>query len=145
MPSGAYLFPALQADGLGGGLVAAFADLHDQLEKVVKIGFPEDQGKPTEIGNVKWQRRHIPIVGVSFSGALARMTPMLAMNAWADLAVGTSVGAGYVPTVYWRDGAALKYTRLEGTDWAPVRSIGIDDIMTYDKALSLVVSMGERR
>jgi len=145
VPSGAYLYPALQADGLGGGLVAAFADLHDQLEKVVKIGFPEDQGKPTEIGNVKWQRRHIPIVGVAFSGGLARMTPSLAMNAWGDLTVGTSVGAGYVPTVHWRDGAALKYTRLEGTEWAPVRAIGIDDVMTYDKALSLVVSMGERR
>ena len=73
------------------------------------------------------------------------MTPMLAMNASADLAVSTSVGAGYIPTVYWRDGAALKYTRPEGTDWAPVRAIGIDDVMTYDKALSLVVSMGERR
>jgi hypothetical protein len=58
---------------------------------------------------------------------------------------GTTVGAGYVPTVYWRDGASLKYTRPEGADWAPIHSIGIDDVMTYDKALSLVVSMGERR
>jgi hypothetical protein len=144
VPSGAYLFPSLQADGLGGGLVVAFADLHDQLQKVVKISFPEDQGKPSDSTSVQWKRRHIPIVGVASSGPIARMTPMLALNALPDLAVGTSIGSGYRPTLYWRDGASLNYTRLDGADWAPVRSIPIDDAMTWDKALALVVGMGQR-
>jgi len=144
VPSGAYLFPSLQADGLGGGLVVAFADLHDQLQKVVKISFPEDQGKPSDSTSVQWKRRHIPIVGVASSGPIARMTPMLALNTSADLAVGTSIGSGYRPTLYWRDGASLKYTRLDGADWAPVRSIPIDDAMTWDRALALVVGMGQR-
>jgi len=145
IPSGAYLFPALQTDGLGGALVAVFADLHDQLEKVVRISFAEDQGKPSDTTSVQWKRRHIPIVGVEASGPIARMTPMLALNAPPDTAVGTSVGAGYRPTHYWLEGGALKYTQLLGADWSPVRSITIDDAMTYDKALSLVIGMGQRR
>jgi len=144
VPTGAYLFPALQADGLGGGLVAVFADLHDQLEKVIKIDFAQDQGKPSDTTSVNWKRRHIPIVGVVADGPLARMTPMLAFDAWGDLAVGTSVGSGYRPTHYWRDGGSLRYTRLDGTDWGPVRTITVDDVMTWDKATALVVGMGQR-
>ena len=144
IPSGAYLYPALLTDGLGGGLVAVFADLHDQLEKVVKISFPEDQGKPSDTTSVQWKRRHIPIVGVASSGPVATMTPMLSLTASAELAVGTSVGSGYRPTLYWRDGSNLKYTRLDGAVWSPVRSIPIDDVMTWDKALALVVGMGQR-
>jgi hypothetical protein len=144
VPSGAYLYPALQADGLGGALVVAFADLHDQLEKIVRISFPEDQGKPSDTTSVQWKRRHIPIVGVAAEGPVARMTPMLALNASPDSGVGTSIGSGYRPTHYWRDGGALKYTRLDGADWSPVRSVAIDDVMTWDKALALVVGMGQR-
>ncbi len=68
IPSGSYLFPALQTDGLSGSFVASFADLHDQRHKVIRIQFPEDQGKPSESGNMNWSRRHIPIVGVSADG-----------------------------------------------------------------------------
>jgi hypothetical protein len=146
VPSGAYLFPALQADGLGGGLVAAFADLHDQLEKIVKISFPEDQGKPSDAASANWKRRHIPIVGVAGEGGLAGMTPSYALNGWGDLTVGTSIGAGYRPTIYWHDGTMLVYTHFDGTTWAPVRSIAIDDInMTWDRATALVVGMGARK
>jgi hypothetical protein len=122
-----------------------FADLHDQLEKVVKISFPEDQGKPSDATNTVWKRRHIPIVGVASGGPLGRMTPDLAFSATAAYAVNTSIGAGYRPTMYWRDGDSLKYSRLDGADWAPVRSIPIDDVMTWDKATALVVGMGQRQ
>jgi hypothetical protein len=144
IPTGAYLFPSLEADGLSGGLIASFADLHDQMEKVVRIRYPSDRGKPSQPGNLKWQRRHIPIVGIASEGPIARMTPMLAYNASPDSAVGTSIGAGYKPTMYWRDGASLKYVRLDGADWTPVRSVAIDDTTTYDKALALVTGMGSR-
>jgi hypothetical protein len=144
VPSGAYLFPSLQPDGLSGALLASFADLHDQHHKIVRIRFPSDQGKPSEAGNLKWQRRHIPIVGVAVQGPVARMTPILASGPGAGPSVGTSIGAGYHPTLYWRDGDSLKYTRLGDADWTPVHSISIGADMPYERALSLVVGMGER-
>jgi hypothetical protein len=125
-------------------MLASYADLHGQRQRVVRIQFPDDQGKPSEPGNLKWQRRHIPIVGIASDGPVARMAPIVADNARADAAITTSIGAGYRPTFSWRDGATLKYTRLEGADWAPVRSIAIDDSMTYERALALVTGMGQR-
>jgi hypothetical protein len=144
VPSGAYLFPSLQNDGLSDAILASFADLHDQRQKVVRITFPSDQGKPSETGNLKWERRHIPIVGVMTQGPVARMTPILALNAAPELWVKTSIGAGYRPTLYWRDGNTLKYTRLGDHDWSAVRSVSIDDSMPYEKALSLVAGMAQR-
>ena len=69
------------------------------------------------------------------------MTPTLA--GLAD-GVRTTIGTGYRPTLSWREGDALKFSRLDGADWTPVRSIAIDDSMSYDRALALVTSMGER-
>jgi hypothetical protein len=145
VPSGAYLFPSLQPDGLSGAFLVSYADLHDQRHKVVRVQFPEDQGKPSEAGNLKWKRRHIPIVGIASSGPVSRMTPIVAQNAGAELSVGTSIGSGYMPTLYWREGDFLKYSRLEGADWGAVRSIAIDASMPYERALELVTGMGERR
>jgi hypothetical protein len=142
IPSGAYLYPSLQADGLSGGLLASFADLHEGKHRVVHIDFPRDWGKPSEPDNVNWKRRHIPIVGVAMEGPIARMTPSLADRRDG---VRTTIGTGYRPTLSWREGDTLKFSRLDGADWAPVRSIAIDDAMTYDRALALVTSMGERK
>lgn len=141
-PSGAYLYPSLQADGLSGGLLASFADLHEGRHRVVHIDFPQDWGKPSEPDNVNWKRRHIPIVGVAMEGPVARMTPSLADTRDG---VRTTIGTGYRPTLSWREGETLKFSRLDGADWTPVRSIAIDDVMTYDRALALVTSMGERK
>jgi hypothetical protein len=146
IPSGSYLFPALQTDGLSGSFVASFADLHDQRHKVIRIQFPEDQGKPSESGNMNWSRRHIPIVGVSTEGPISRMTPVVASYAGApQITVGTSIGSGYRPTLYWLDGTSLKFSRFGDTDWEPVRSIAVDESMTYEKALGLVMGMGSRK
>ena len=144
VPSGAYLYPSLQTDGLSGVLLASFADLGDQKHKILRIEFPGDRGKPTEKGNLKWQRRHIPIVGISTTGPVARMAPVLPRQTDPDAGVHTTIGSGYRPTISWRDGDALKFTRLDGADWAPVGSIPIDENMTYEKALALVVGMGTR-
>lgn len=146
IPSGSYLFPSLHADGLSGALVASFADLAADRHRVVRIQFPEDQGKPTETGNMAWSRRHIPIVGVTADGPISRMTPVVAsFGAGTQTTVGTSIGAGYRPTLYWLDGASLKFSRLGDSDWEPVRSIAVDESMTYEKALALVVGMGSRK
>ena len=140
IPAAAY-YPTIQADGLSGGLLASFADLHAGKSRVVHIDYPQDWGRPDEPDNANWKRRHIPIVGVAIEGPIARMTPTL-----TDLRDGvrTTIGTGYRPTLSWREGDALKFSRLDGADWAPVRSIAIDDSMSYDRALALVISMGER-
>lgn len=142
IPSGAYLFPSLQADGLAGAVLASFADLHESQHRVVRITFPEHQGKPSDPGDLRWQRRHIPIYGVTSSGPVLQLVPHV--PAQSAMTIGTSIGAGYRPTVYWRDGDFLKYTRLEGADWSPTRSIALDESMSYDRALALVVGMGGR-
>ncbi len=143
-PSGAYLYPSLQVDGFSGAVLASFADLNDKLEKIVRIDFPRDRGKPSEYGNLTWKRRHEPIVSIQLTGPVARMTPILANHTDPDVPIGTSIGAGYRPTFYWLDGEALKFSRLDGPDWSPIRSIAIDDTMTYEKARDLVVTMGQR-
>ena len=144
IPSGAYLYPALQVDGLSGSLLASFADLSDKKHKVVRVDFPGDRGKPSEIGNLKWQRRHGPIVSIETSGPAARTAPVLVHQTDPSAGVVTTIGAGYRPTLSWRDGDSLKFTRLEGENWAPVRSIAVDETMSYDRALSLVIGMGQR-
>jgi hypothetical protein len=144
VPSGAYLYPGLQVDGLSGAFVASFADLYDSKHKVVRFEFPRDRGKPSEPGNLKWQRRHIPIVSIAIAGPVARLTPSLPPQTDPSAGVVTTIGAGYRPTLSWRDGDSLKFTRLDGADWSPVRSIPIDDTMTYENAQSLVIGMGER-
>jgi hypothetical protein len=144
VPSGAYLFPTLQADGLSGAVLVSYADLHADQHRVARISFPEDQGQPSDATDTRWKRRHIPIYGVYASGPVARMTPSVAAHAARQDAVGASIGSGYKPTLYWLDGTALKFTRLAGADWEPVRSIAIDESMTYDRALELVVGMGTR-
>lgn len=144
VPSGAYLYPALQSDGLSGVLLASFADLFDLKEKVVHVSYPSDRGKPSETGNIKWERRHAPIVSIALTGPVARMVPILAHQTDPTSGVTTIIGAGYRPTLSWRDGDSLKYSRLDGADWSPVRSIAIDDTMTYEMARALVIAMGQR-
>jgi len=144
VPSGAYLYPSLQADGFSGAVIASFADLNDKREKVVRVEFPSDRGKPSEPGNLKWQRRHAPILSIAVSGPLLRMAPSMEMRTDPVDGVGTTIGQRYVPTLYWRDVDTLKFSRLDGADWSPLRSITIDDQMTYEMARDLVIAMGQR-
>ena len=145
VPSGAYLYPKLQADGLSGAILASYADLHDRPPpRACAISFPDFQGKPSEDGNVDWKRRHIPIVGIAADGPIARMAPSLDPHDRAEGRVGTSIGGGYKPTLYWLEEGSLKYTRLGAAEWEPVRGVAIDESMTYERALALVVGMGSR-
>jgi hypothetical protein len=141
IPTGGFLYPSLQADGLSGSVLVGFADLHDQKFKVARIQFPQDWGQPSDSASVNWKRRHIPIVGVAMDGPIPTMTPNAGDTAGG---VQTLIGSGYRPTLTWSDPTSLHFSRLDGADWAPVRSIGLDDQMTYDKAIGLVRAMGER-
>ncbi len=146
IPSGAYLFPSIQTDGLSGALLASFADLNAQKQRVLRLQFPNNWGKPSDpdpnsTNSSNWKRRHIPIVGVASEGPVPRMVPDAA--ATRD-GVHTSIGRGYVPTLSWGDATSLKYTRLNGVDWSPVLAITLDDTMTYDQARALVTGMAQR-
>ena len=144
VPSGAYMYPALKADGLSGSLLASYADLQAGSHRVLSIRFPDFQGKPSEPENLEWKRRHIPIVGIAAGGPLAEMTPRVPPGSKREKGVGTSIGSGYRPTLYWLDESSLRYTRLGASEWEPVRGIAIDETMTYERALDLVVGMGSR-
>jgi hypothetical protein len=133
-PSSAYLFPSLHSDGPGGAILATFADLHAQKNVVIRIAFPADLGKP-DANNVTWMRRHIPIVGVVGESPISSTAPVRLTS------MGTTLGTGYRPTYYWRDGDRLLYTRYDGHEWASVKTIPLTDTMSYERAVSLVVDM----
>jgi hypothetical protein len=134
VPSAAYLFPSLHSDGPGGAILASFADLHSRKNVVIRITFPTDLGTPGE-NNVTWMRRHIPIVGVVGESPLAPTAPVRISS------MGTTLGSSYRPTFHWRDGDRLLYTRYDGREWASVKSIPLDEAMSYERALGLVVGM----
>jgi hypothetical protein len=134
VPSAAYLFPSLHSDGPGGAILASFADLHTRKNVVVRITFPTDLGTPDE-NNITWMRRHIPIVGVVGESPLAPTAPV------RITAMGTTLGSSYRPTFHWRDGDRLLYTRYDGREWASVKSVALDEAMSYERALALVVGM----
>jgi hypothetical protein len=133
-PAGAYMFPSLHSDGPSGAILASFADLHSAKSVVVRITFPTDLGTP-DPNNITWMRRHIPIVGVVGESPIAPTAPVRIAS------VGTTIGAGYRPTYYWREGDKLLYTRFDGREWASVKGIAINETMSYERALALVVSM----
>ena len=133
-PSASYLFPSLHSDGPGGSILASFADLHARRNLVVRITFPTDLGTPGE-NNITWMRRHIPIVGVVGETPMAPTAPVRVES------MGTTLGAGYRPTFYWKDGNRLLYTRFDGREWASVKAIALNEFMSYERALALVVSM----
>ncbi len=141
IPSGAYLYPSLQPDGLSGSVLASFADLHDGKYKVVRIQFPQDWGKSSEPDNLNWKRRHIPIVGVTLAAPPALIAPDA--GGTRD-GMRTTIGDRYRPTLSWGEDGKVKFSRFDGTDWAPVRFIAVDDQMTYDRAFELVTGMGGR-
>jgi hypothetical protein len=134
IPSGAYLFPSLHSDGPAGAILASFADLHSKKNVVIRITFPTDLGTPGE-GNVTWMRRHIPIVGVVGESPLAPTAPVRVSS------MGTTIGSSYRPTFHWRDGNRLLYTRFDGREWASPKAIPLDEAMSYERALALVVGM----
>jgi len=138
VPVGAYLYPSLQPQGPNGGILASFADLNAGKHFVVTIDFPKDLGKPGP-GNITWQRRHTPIVGIIELGPIDRMAPID-----ESITVSTFIGSGYHPTLAWRTSTSVQYSRYDGASWSDVNSIGLSGAMTYDKAMRLVQDMATK-
>jgi hypothetical protein len=137
-PSTSYMFPSLQVDGIGGGLLASFADLSSSREYVVRITFPDNLGRPGP-DNVTWQRRRIPVVGIASDAPITDDVPV---QITGDLK--TVIGSSYRPTLVWSTGAAVSYLRFDGRSWSSKRTIPLSDSMTYDRALRLVQEMATR-
>ena len=133
----AYMFPILQTEGVGGAILANFADLGRQKEFVVKITFPENLGRPGQ-GNLTWQRRRIPVVGVIGAGPISQVPET------QDIALESVIGAGYKPTHFWRDRDVVKYTRFDGREWSAARSIILGEQMSYERAVRLIEEMAKR-
>jgi len=134
---GAYMYPALQLEGIGGALLASFADLSSNKHYVVRVTFPSDLGKPGP-DNATWKRRRIPVVGVASDGPISDSVPF-AMDK-----VTTLIGASYRPTIVWRAENAVGFSRFDGKTWSSARTIPLDSSMTYDRALRLVQEMAAR-
>lgn len=137
LSSGAYAFPSLQSEGPGGAVLASFAALSSKKHYVVRVTYPTELGKPS-IDNITWQRRRIPVVGISSEA------PIAAIPTFGAASVSTVIGSSYRPTLHWRDDLALHYVRYDGTAWSAVRSIAFSQEMTYDKAVALVEGMAQR-
>lgn len=132
IPSGAYSFPSLQPEGLDGAILVSFADLTRDRQRhyVARIKY---DGKEEKVG------RRIPVMGVKGSAPLPASAPDT-----QDVFGGTVIGGGYRPTLHWSDGEAVKYIRFDGERWSSVKTIGLDEKMTYEKAKALVEEMGKR-
>jgi hypothetical protein len=137
VPRGAYTFPALQAEGPGGAVLASFASLASGKENVVRLTYPTELGKPSA-DNSTWLRRRIPVVGVVSQGPIAGVPSMEAAS------VHTVVGSSYRPTLHWRDELALHYVRFDGAAWSDVKSIVFTPDLGYDQAVALVEEMARR-
>jgi hypothetical protein len=135
--AGSYMYPSLQLEGIGGAILASFADLSANKHYVVRITYPDNLGKPGP-DNPTWQRRRIPVVGVASESPISDGVPVFISS------VRTIVGASYLPTLVWTTDNAVGFTRFDGKAWSSARTIPLDDSMTYDRALRLVQEMATR-
>ena len=136
-PAGAYMYPSLQLEGIGGAILASFADLGADKHYVIRIKFPDNLGKPGP-DNVTWQRRRIPVVGVASEEPIPSDVPIFIEG------VKTVIGSSYRPTIVWNTDRGVVYTRFDGRRWSAAITIPLNDTMTYDKALRLVQEMATR-
>lgn len=136
-PSTAYIYPSLQLEGIGGAILASFADLSSDKQYVVRISFPDNLGKPGP-DNVTWQRRRIPVVGVASDESITNDVPVMVES------MKTVVGASYRPTLVWTAEGTVGYTRFDGRKWSPTITIPLNESMTQERALRLVQEMVTR-
>jgi hypothetical protein len=137
IPRSSYAFPALQAEGPGGEILASFAALFSGKHYVVRVSYPTELGAPSH-DNLTWLRRRIPVVGIASQG------PIAVMPSFEAASVRTVVGSSYKPTLHWRGELGLHYIRFDGTAWSAIRTIAFTEEMSYERAVALVEAMAAR-
>ncbi|MGH9443057.1 MAG: hypothetical protein ACRD16_12375 [Thermoanaerobaculia bacterium] len=127
-----YKNPSLQQDGFSSGVVATFGDAATDNLRVVRIGFPSDfRGNLTPLGG----RHSIVILGQS-SLSMPAAVPS------SPTVLGSIVGGGYQPTVYWQsDDSSVSYTVAAGGAWGDVRSVALTPTLGTNAALALISQM----
>jgi hypothetical protein len=126
-----YKNPVIQQDGFSAGILAAFSDASSDNLQVVRIGFPSDFRTIDPSGG----RHSIVILGQS-------SLPMPAAVPSSPTQLGTIIGAGYQPTVYWQtDDGSVNYTIAAGGVWSDARSVALTPSLGADAALALIGQM----
>lgn len=136
-PATAYMYPSLQIEGIGGAILASFADLASDKQYVIRIRYPDNLGKPGP-DNVTWQRRRIPVVGIASEEPIPNDVPIFIES------VRTVVGESYRPTIVWTTNTTVGYTRFDGRRWSRAITIPLNESMTSERALRLVQEMATR-
>lgn len=136
--SAIYMYPSLQLEGPGGGVVASFTDIAKGKQFVVRVNYGSDLGA---VSSKAWLRRRIPVFGV----AMVAPMPIVSGNGMMS-AVSTVIGPAYNPTFIWSTETAVKFLRFESATgkWSDVRSIAVGDDMPRDRAFRLVQEMASR-
>jgi hypothetical protein len=127
--------PLLQADGLLSGIIATFADVATNSLRVTRIDFPSDFRSQID----PQHGRHVIVILGTQSAPLPSMIPTTAIR------VGTVVGGGYQPTVYWQtDGSSVNYVMFNGLAWGQPHLVALTPTLTVDTAVSLIDGMAVR-
>jgi hypothetical protein len=125
-----YQNPSLQADGLSSTILATFADLGSESFGTVHIDFPSDlrfnpHGRGHVIVILKTDERPKPMA--------VPASPTL---------IGTTVGSGYHPTVYWQsDPGSVQFTVFDGSAWGDARTVALTGGLTTNAAIALIREM----
>ena len=130
-----YKNPGIQQDGFSAGVIAAFGDATSGNLEVVRIGFPSDfRGGITPLGG----RHSIVILG-------SNSRPMPSAVPTTPSRLGTIVGGGYQPTVYWQsDDTSVNYSVGSGGAWSDVRTVALTPTLGADAALALISQMASQ-
>lgn len=139
VPSGVYMYPSLQLEGPGGGILASFSDLSSATQYVLRINYSTDLGIANSTSKT-WLRRRIPVFGVAMSARLSGLPQAFSAP------VMTVIGPSYNPTFLWVAENAVKFTRYDpaSSQWSAPRSIAITPEMSQERAIRLVQEMATR-
>ena len=129
-----YKQPLLQADGLLSGIIACFADVATGSLRVTRIDFPSDfRSSIDPLGG----RHSIVILGT-------QTAPLPSIPSTA-IKVGTVIGGGYEPTVYWQtDTSGVNYVIYSGAAWSQPRTVALTPTLNVENAISLIDAMAVR-
>ena len=107
------MYPALQLEGIGGAILASFADLASDRHYVVRIKFPE---RPRQ---ARARQRHLEAPAHPGRGRRLRVDRFRTACPPRWTSVTTLIGASYRPTIVWRTDDAVGFTRFDGKSGLP--------------------------
>jgi hypothetical protein len=145
LPFSSYMFPAAQRDpSSNGGVTLSFANLVNQRQTILSVGYPDDLTKLSPPGSTTatrdaLMRHHTPIGRhvIDFDIPSGIDVPLSTI-------VGTVLSPSDVPTYYWQDGTKVKVLRGDAVSAPPI-AIPLRPDFSLDRALSVVRGMAERQ